>query len=72
MEGGKREKKKEKKKSSFGYLVVFLLVVLFVCLFAAATRMQDPQFPNQGSNPCPLQWKHGVLTNGPPLPCILK
>ena len=23
-------------------------------------------FPNQGSNPCPLQWKHRVLTTGPP------
>ena len=22
--------------------------------------------PNQGSNPCPLQWKHGVLTTGWP------
>ena len=24
-------------------------------------------FPNQGSNPCPLQWKLRVLTTGPPL-----
>ena len=24
------------------------------------------QFPNQGSNPCPLQWKFRVLTTGPP------
>ena len=23
-------------------------------------------FPNHGSNPCPLQWKHGVLPTGPP------
>ena len=23
-------------------------------------------FPNQGSNPCPLQWKHRVLTTEPP------
>ena len=23
-------------------------------------------FPNQGSNPCPLHWKHGVLTTGLP------
>ena len=23
-------------------------------------------FPDQGSNPCPLHWKHGVLTSGPP------
>ena len=24
------------------------------------------QFPNQGSNPCPLHWKRRVLTTGPP------
>ena len=24
------------------------------------------QFPDQGSNLRPLQWKHGVLTTGPP------
>ena len=23
-------------------------------------------FPDQGRNPCPLQWKRGVLTTGPP------
>ena len=23
-------------------------------------------FPHQGSNPCPLQWKHSVLAIGPP------
>ena len=23
-------------------------------------------FPDQGSNPYPLQWNHGVLTTGPP------
>ena len=23
-------------------------------------------FPNQGSNLCPPQWKHGILTTGPP------
>ncbi|XP_060160562.1 A-kinase anchor protein 9 isoform X10 [Globicephala melas] len=28
-------------------------------------RIQE-QFPDQGSNPHPLQWKHGVLTVGPP------
>ena len=25
------------------------------------------QFPDRGSNPGPLQWKHGVLTTGPPV-----
>ena len=24
------------------------------------------QFPDQGLNPCPLHWEHGVLTTGPP------
>ena len=24
-----------------------------------------PQFPDQGSNPCPQHWEHGVLTTGP-------
>ena len=23
-------------------------------------------YPNQGLNPCPLQWEHGVLTTGLP------
>ena len=27
---------------------------------------QNLKFLDQGSNPCPLQWKHGVLTTGPP------
>ena len=27
-----------------------------------------PQFPNQGSNPSPLQWKHGILITE--LPCL--
>ena len=31
-----------------------------------AARHVGPQFPNQGSNPCPLQWKCGVLTTGRP------
>ena len=27
---------------------------------------EGSQFPDQGSNLCPLQWKHRVLTTGPP------
>ena len=38
---------------------------LFLCIFLAA-RHVGPLFPDQGSNPCPLQWKCGVLTTGPP------
>ena len=28
--------------------------------------MQDLKFPDQGSNPCPQQWKRGALTTGLP------
>ena len=28
-------------------------------------RDAGPQSPDQGPNPCPLQWKHGALTTGP-------
>ena len=34
--------------------------------FFGQTGMQDLKFPNQGSNPCPLQRKLRVLTTGPP------
>ena len=30
------------------------------------TQRKGSLFPNLGSNPCPLQWKHGVLATGPP------
>ena len=30
------------------------------------------QFPDQGSNPCPLQWKHRVLTTGLLVSCLKK
>ena len=26
----------------------------------------DLSFPTKRSNPCPLQWKHRILTTGPP------
>ena len=34
--------------------------------WVGATRYAGSQFPDQVSNPCLLQWKHGVLTTGPP------
>ena len=34
--------------------------------FFLATPHSMQNFPDQGSNPCPLQWKQGVLTTGPP------
>ena len=33
-----------------------------------AMRHVGPQFPNQGSNPSPLQWKSGILITE--LPCL--
>ena len=44
-------------------LETLLCFCLFVCL---ATLCSRQNFPNQGSNPCPLHWKHGVLTTGQP------
>ena len=43
--------------------MILLLGVIF--FFGLATWLAGSQFPDQGSNLCPLQWKHGVLT-GPP------
>ena len=34
--------------------------------FGQAAWHAGSQFPYQGSNPRPLQWKHRVLTTGPP------
>ena len=34
--------------------------------FGRAARIAGSQFPSRGLNPCPLQWKHRVLTTGLP------
>ena len=42
---------------------------LFICLFKIFGHTAwhvESQFPDQGSNPHPLQWKCEVLTTGPP------
>ena len=44
---------------------------------ATVQGIRDLKFTVQGSNPCPLQWNHRVLTTGPPgksgdLKCDLK
>ena len=36
-----------------------------VCKLLVATR--GLQFPDQGSNPGPLHWEHGVLATGQPV-----
>ena len=39
---------------------------LFIYLFIGCTLWHvRSQFPDQGLNPCPLQWKHRVPTTGP-------
>ena len=35
-------------------------------IFGCAAQHVGSQFPDQGWNPRPLQWKRGVLTTGPP------
>ena len=35
-------------------------------LFGCTAQYAGSQFSSQGSNPCSLQWKRGVLTMGPP------
>ena len=39
----------------------------FCCCYCLSVphSMWDLKFPNQGSNPCPMHWEHGVLTTGP-------
>ena len=41
----------------------FLFLIYFGVLCA---RFAASQLPDQGSNPCLLQWKHGALTTGQP------
>ena len=35
-------------------------------LFILVTQHAGSCFPDQGMNPCPLQWTYGVLSTGPP------
>ena len=45
---------------------VFILYFLVFFFLTASSSMWDVKFPYQGLNLCPLPWKHGVLTTGPP------
>ena len=44
----------------------FYFVCFFLFVFATLHGIWDPKFPDQGVNPCPLQWKRGVPTTGLP------
>ena len=46
--------------------MVGLLSLYFIVFFLLAAQHVGSQFPNLGLNPRPMQWKHGVLTTGPP------
>ena len=52
-------------------LPVFFLIQTFhsyfTCLFifGHTARHMGSQFPKQELNPCPLHWKHAILTTGP-------
>ena len=52
----KLKKKKERKKAFF----------FFFYLFSSTTWHVGSYSPHQGSNSCPLQWKHAVSTTEPP------
>ena len=45
---------------------IFILNLTFLGGGVLAMCHMRSQFPYQGLNPCSLQWKHGVLTPGPP------
>ena len=49
-----------------GYMASLCIIYLFIYLFGHTTWHAGSQFPDQGSNPRPLQWKRGVLTTGLP------
>ena len=40
------------------------MYIQIFCLFFPPTLHSMHNFPNQGSNLCPLQWKYGVSTTG--------
>ena len=43
-----------------------MLLFYFIYFFGCTVRLVGSWFPDQGSNPCPPQWKHRVLTTGLP------
>ena len=42
-----------------------LLFFFLICLPWVLVVACEIQFPDQGSNPCPLFWEHRILTTGP-------
>ena len=50
----------------FSFLLIYLFRWVFVVACGLLVAACGIQFPDQGSNPGPLRWKHGVLATGPP------
>ena len=52
------------------HIYIFTHIHIFIDFFYwphhVAYGILAPQFPDQGSNRCPLQWKHRVFTIGQP------
>ena len=48
------------------FVCLFAFICLSVLLFGHAVQHARSQFLQQGSTPCPLQWKCRVLTTGSP------
>ena len=46
--------------------VFFLVISESLFFFGYTVSLAGSLFPYKGSNPHPLQWKHKVLTTGPP------
>ena len=47
------------------WLALLFIYFKILSIFGHTTRHEE-LLPDQGSNLCPLQWKRGVLTTGPP------
>ena len=48
------------------YNLGLLFPFVFFFFFCGTTRWVGSQFLDQGSNPCPLNWQHGIPTTGSP------
>ena len=48
------------------YSLCFQASFVFFFFFCCTTQLVGSWFPNQGLNPCPQQWKCGVITTGLP------
>ena len=69
--GGRGGRGNRQKVESWPRVMILALVLWAFFFFATPRGMRN--FPDQGWNLGPLQWKHGVLTTGPPgkSPCGL-